>query len=122
MNGDRLTSSRFPYLPISLHIPGRYLEGRVQVEALLDTGFDGDVAVPGGLLGNGHPAEAFVRWTLADGSEVLAPAYRGYIYFGSMGPINVVVTVLGDEHLIGRRAITRFRVTLDHGRQVVMEP
>ena len=33
-----------------------------------------------------------------------------------------VVTILGDEPLIGRRLTDRFRVILDHGARVIVEP
>ncbi|GEM_PF-4457774 len=44
---QHLTSWRFPYLPISLHLrQTRIGEIIADMEALLDTGFDGDVIVP----------------------------------------------------------------------------
>src|SRR5262252_9663720 len=36
------------------------------VEALLDTGFDGDVIIPEGLMTNGKPPDSYLRFTLAD--------------------------------------------------------
>jgi hypothetical protein len=36
--------------------------------------------------------------------------------------VGVTVTVLGDLALIGQGALRRFRLTLDHGKQVVLEP
>jgi predicted aspartyl protease len=47
----RLVSEHFPYLPLRLEVRGR----TSAVEALLDTGFDGDVAVPPDLFANGEP-------------------------------------------------------------------
>ena len=41
MNGE-LTSSRFPYLPVRWQVRQQTYEA----EALLDTGFDGGIAVP----------------------------------------------------------------------------
>lgn len=120
---QRAVSSRFPYLPIHLQVRiNPTTDKEADLEALLDTGFDGDVVVPSNFHSNGHPPEAYLRWTLADGSQVEAPAFRGVLYIGEMGPISVVVTALGDEPMIGRKAITRFTVTLDHGQRVIVEP
>ena len=73
-----LESTRFPYLPLGLTLENR----SVQVEVLLDTGFDGDVAVPPGLVMNGEPPDDYLVWALADGSEVLAPAFLGRARLG----------------------------------------
>jgi len=45
----RLEKHRFPYLPVRLTVHDR----SANVEALLDTGFDGTVVVPAHLLTNG---------------------------------------------------------------------
>jgi hypothetical protein len=34
----------------------------------------------------------------------------------------VTVTVLGDQPLIGQSVFRRFKLTLDHGKQVILEP
>ncbi len=77
-----VTSSRFPYLPIR---PCIYVRGAADldfdIEALLDTGFDGGVAVPADLLA-GYPPAGYLPWSLADESEVLTPAYRGEVTTG----------------------------------------
>jgi hypothetical protein len=36
--------------------------------------------------------------------------------------VGVTVTVLGDVALIGQSIMRRFRLTLDHGKQVILEP
>ena len=113
----RLTSFHFPYLPLHLLVGRRSTD----VEALLDTGFDGDVAVPPEVLSGQSPNE-YVIWTLADGSPVLAPAFVATAQLGDLDPFPVLVTALGDEPLIGRGVSDRFKVTLDHGHQVVVEP
>ena len=93
-----LTSSHFPYLPIQIQAH----HWKKDVEALLDTGFDGDVVVPLGSLGNGEPPDAYLPWSLADGSEVLTAAYLGVAQAGHLGSFPAVVIVLGDDFLIGR--------------------
>jgi predicted aspartyl protease len=114
---QRVVSSRFPYLPLRVRV-GQRVE---DVEALLDTGFDGQVILPAGLLNSGDPPDYFQTWTLADGSEVVAPAFLGSAQVGTLPPFSVVVTVLGGEPLVGREVSDRFRITLDHGQQVIVE-
>jgi hypothetical protein len=36
--------------------------------------------------------------------------------------VGVTVTVLGDQALIGQSILKHFTLTLDHGKQVVLEP
>ena len=113
----RLTSSRFPYLPLQIEVRQR----REELEAFVDTGFDGDVAVPPNLITNGEPPDGYVPWRLADGSLIFAPAYLGAVRVGEMGTFPVVITAIGDEPLLGRGLTDRFKVTFDHGRQIILE-
>lgn len=110
-------SSHFPYVPISLEVHERIID---DLEALVDTGFDGHVIVPTGSLSNGHPPDGHLRWQLADGSTVLAPFYLGSVRIGALAPIPAVVTVLGDEPIIGRGVTNNFSATLDHGQRVLV--
>lgn len=112
------TSSRFPYLPLRVSVRQR----SEAVEALVDTGFDGDVSVPPETLTAGESPDGYSPWILADGSEVLAPAYDGTVQLGSLAPFPAIVIVLGDEPVAGRGVTDRFRVILDHGRQLIIEP
>ncbi len=68
-------SRRFPYLPRRIEAGAQ----RVEVEALIDTGFDGDVVLPvGGMAIAGAP-EFAETWMLAGGSENLCadvPRFR----------------------------------------------
>lgn len=95
---------------------------RFRIEALLDTGFDAAVIVPHYLIMNGTPPDGEFRLTLADGSALLAPYYRGTLQLGAMEPFGVDVLVLGDEPLIGLGAISRYYVGLDRGQRVIVEP
>lgn len=113
----RLESTRFPYLP--LHISTGHHSA--QVEALVDTGFDGDIALPANLLADGEQPDLYVAWTLADGSEVLAPAFVGTAQLGDFDPLPILVTTIGDEPLVGRGVTDRFAVTLDHGQRIIVE-
>lgn len=115
---QRLTSSRFPYVPL-------HLEVRQQthgVDALLDTGFDGDVALPPELVVAGQSPDGYLPCQLADGSEVLTPFYLGVVRVGDLGAFPIVIIALGDEPLVGRGVSDRFRIILDHGQQLIVEP
>lgn len=115
---QRVTSSRFPYLPIHLWVRQR----SDQVEALLDTGFDGDVALPPEAITDGDRPDGYLPWTLADGSEVLAPAYRSSAQVGTMPSFSAVIIALGEEPLVGRGVSDRFSIILDHGQRLIVEP
>ena len=115
---QRVLSSRFPYLPLLLSVRDR----SEQIEALLDTGFDGDIAVPRGFISDREPPDFHIPCTLADGSEVLVPAYLGEIHLGALGRFPIAIAALGDEPLVGRGVTDRFTVILDHGQQLIVEP
>lgn len=112
-----IISKRFPYIPLQVQVRQR----KEQIEALLDTGFDGDIAVPKDLLTNGDTPDGYLPWQLADGSEIIAPAYIGKAKVGDLKSIPVVVITLGDESLVGQGIIKHFTLTLDHGKRVIVE-
>lgn len=114
----RLVSRRFPYLPIHLAVH----QTGDDLDALLDTGFDGDVAVPYASVADGDPPDGYLSCRLADGSDVLSPFYVGTVKVGAMGSFSIVIVALGDEPLVGRGVSDRFKVTLDHGQQLIVEP
>jgi predicted aspartyl protease len=114
----RVLSSRFPYVPLEIRIGHQ----DVQVEARLDTGFDGDVALPRGAILSADPPDAYLPCALADGTEVLAPAYDGAVQIGRMPPIPALVIMLGGEPLVGRGISDHFTIILDHGQHLIVEP
>jgi hypothetical protein len=64
---------------------------------------------------------------MADGSEVLASIFLGTIRFPELDEdvaemVGVTITALGDQALIGQSVLRRFTLTLDHGKQVILEP
>jgi predicted aspartyl protease len=118
LDGQRLVSPRFPYLPLRFRIGNHVRE----VEAFLDTGFDGGVAIPAYLSPTDRSADGATRWELADASEVLAPYYVATVEFSELGTLPTVVTVLGDEPLVGRMVTDKFSIMLDHGTRVIVEP
>ncbi len=98
----KITSHNFPFIPIIISVRGRV----EKLEALIDTGFEGDVVVPKGLLTNGDPPDTLLPWQLADGKVVLAPVYAGKIKMGTIASFGVT---------------DRFKVIFDHGRKVIVE-
>ena len=91
--------------------------------ALIDTGFSGYLAVPERFYHDdlGLP-DSRVEWQLADGSTVEAPIYFGIVEIVGLPAVRAAITVLGDEYVLGRRVLDQFRVTLDHGQEVIVEP
>ena len=118
MNDQRVISTHFPYVPLHVAVRNR----AENVEALLDTGFDGDIVVPEAFAtGLGLP-DSRSRWQLADGSLVRAPIYLGSVRIGRTELSPVLVIALGDELLVSRNLIAHFTVILDHGHQLTFEP
>lgn len=116
MSAPPLVSTRFPYLPLTI----RVRTYTTTVLALLDTGFDGDIVLPPDLLPVGSTPDAYFRWMLADGTRIQAPTYDGAVELGGFKPFDVVISVLGDEPLVGRGVTDRFAITLDHGQRVIV--
>lgn len=114
---ERVISTRFPYLPLRLLIG----QTTRTLEVLLDTGFDGAVAVPLDWITDAGSPFDYISWTLADGSTVRAAAYFGLVQIGTLPSFSVLVTALGDEPLAGRGVSDRFSITLDHGQRVIIE-
>ena len=125
---NKLTSRRYPFLPLSIRVrvaKSKQLE--LDTQALIDTGFSGDIVVPATKELLQSTPGAYATWTMADGSEVLAPIFLGTIRFPELDEevaemVGVTITVLGDQALIGQSVLRRFTLTLDHGKQVILEP
>jgi predicted aspartyl protease len=124
----KLTSSKYPYLPLTIHVRVSSRKNiDLHTQALIDTGFSGDIVVPVTEELKQPTPDAYVTWSMADGSEVLAPIFLGRIRFPELDEdvaemVGVTVTVLGDQALIGQSVLRRFTLTLDHGKQVTLEP
>src|SRR5437764_6408030 len=114
------TSAHFPYIPVTVVLNKR----TETVEALLDTGFDGDLIIPEGLMTNGKPPDSYLRFTLADqATSVMAPAYLGLVRVADFesNEYATYISVLGTEAIIGRNLLRHFQITLDHGRKVSIQ-
>lgn len=115
----QVTSSDYPYLPVRVTIRGRSSEDL----ALIDTGFTGYLAIPATFFnGNlGLPDTRF-EWELADGSTIDTPIYFGLVEIVGLPAVRAAVAVLGDEYIVGRNVLDYYKLTLDHGQRVVVEP
>jgi predicted aspartyl protease len=92
------------------------------VEALLDTGFNGDVVVPNGFITTTAPPNIEYRARLADDTPRVLGLYYGYGQVGEFDRFPIAVAMTGREFLIGRGVSDRFRIILDHGQHVIVEP
>jgi predicted aspartyl protease len=105
-------------------VPIRIIVARqeLEMEALLDTGFDGWVAMPSSSIPVGIPPDSQSMWQMADGSQAWAQIYRGMMRIGDMEPFRGLITILGSEALLGREICDRFLITLDHGKRIIVRP
>ena len=61
-------------------------------------------------------------WRSGDGSIVEAGEFLGSLeIIGLDERIDARITALGEEFIIGRRVIDRYRLILDHGEKVIVE-
>jgi predicted aspartyl protease len=114
-----VTSSRVPYLPITVEIPA--LGVALALDALVDTGFTSDIVVPVGAVPDSTPVPGYVTVRLADDSELAIPAYPGTVRIGETVVAPVAVLVMGSEAIVGLGVSTRFRVIIDHDRTITFE-
>jgi predicted aspartyl protease len=93
----------------------------VDAEALFDTGFTGHVVLPPGVIPASAPPDSWLQYGLADGSVVTAPVYRADVSVGPFGPFRAVLTLLGNEAIVGRALMDRFTITLERGTRIIVE-
>ena len=116
-----LVSSRFPYIPLQVKITQQQ-EVVLDIEALVDTGFDGDLIIPRTIVAPGLRPDTHLTWRLADGFDIDVTAYLGEVELPGLEGIHpVLISVLGEEPIVGRGVTDHFALILDHGLQVVVE-
>jgi len=117
---ERAISLRVPYITIRIRILGGGPE--IETDALVDTGYDGHLILP--VIRLPDEVEPFTqRWLQsADGHLSRLPIYRGEVEIVGLPAILPCSTVIGgSEVLLGRKILDSFRVTFDHGREIVVE-
>ena len=116
-----IVSTRYPYLDVRVQI-GDWQE---EALALVDTGFSGNLVVPEDRITEelGLPYTR-TNWRVADGGVVSAPVYLGDVeVLGASSPTpSIHITFLGNQYILGRGILDRFRITLDHGQRIIVEP
>jgi predicted aspartyl protease len=111
-------SSHSPYIAVRIRIQDFILE----TEAFVDTGFDGGILLPPLRLLDLAPTNLLRTFTLGDGRAVPLPAYRGQLeVVGIATSIETIIAIGAPEILLGRQVLDHFRVTFDHGREVIVE-
>ena len=90
--------------------------------ALLDTGFDGYLAIPESLIAS-LPLPVHRRRVQTAGGQIFrVPVYlRAVELVDHPGPFDALILALGDEYLLGLAALNHFRVTFDHGQRLIVE-
>jgi predicted aspartyl protease len=118
-----VTSTNYPYLQVHVQVgpDRRSPHFEFDAEPLVDTGFDGGLAVPPGTIPGHVPLSGQLPWTLADGSDLTTDFYVGYVIIGHLRPVPTVIIALSGDTLLGRHVIDNFRLTFDHGSTILVE-
>jgi clan AA aspartic protease len=107
-------------LRVSLH-PDAHSRTPVELDAWIDTGFEGDLLVAESVL----VQHGFVRigeWTvdLADGQARNLPAYNGWIsWFGIRRAIVILASSADDVALLGTSLLASRRLLIDFPKRLV---
>ena len=95
--------------------------------ALLDTGFSDQLAVPTSALEDepalvGDP-DTWVNVRVADGRSIAVPLFDGTIELPNLSTVEgASIMVMGDQYIVGRGILDLYKVTLDHGQRLIIEP
>ena len=112
-----MTSPRYPSFPVRIELAGRVFEEN----AVLDTGFDGEVAVPVSRV-EGLETDEFERFAFPDGTVVEPGIFRGSVQLADLPPVPAEIVALGSEFIIGIQILIRYEIILDHGQRVIVNP
>ena len=116
-----VTSSRYPYLPVHVEIFTQQTKVfAFDIEPMVDTGFDGGLTVPRGIIPDSIQPFGTSDWKLADENEIQTSAYIARVTIGSLTAVATLVIVLGDDPLLGRDVIDHFSLHFDHGRRLTV--
>lgn len=116
MHGAVSADGREALLPLTLIPLGASVQEGIEVEAVVDTGFDGELTLPLGLIQRlGYPYAGFTSGTLADGSAVRLDYYEGRLLWHSGEERAVVVLTPGEagDPLVGMALLRGSRLTID---------
>ena len=88
---------------------------------LVDTGFGGGIAIPRDIGDLKNFPSIKQIWTLADGTNISVSVYVGYVQIGDLDPILTGIITLGEQPLIGRQVLSKFKVILDYGKKITLK-
>jgi len=95
----------------------------IETQALIDTGFEGDLALPRLRLPPDMPRSIRRSFRVGDGRVIYLASYPGTVEFVDVArTVPIAISIGTPEILIGRGVLNHFRVTFDHGREVMVEP
>ena len=113
-----VVSYSYPFLDLRISIKSF----RSNIPAYIDTGFDGYLIVPEYLVIELGEPDYVSEWELGDGSIVEAQDYLGTLEIvGLEENIEVRISAIGTEFILGRSIIDRYCVLFDHGGSVIIE-
>ena len=113
---------RYGHPRATLHLPGT--SGPMPVEFIVDTGFEGDLAVPGHLASRLAGAQVgFRRRMLADGLVIHCPFYEILLDWSDEPRITEVLALLGHP-LLGTALLEDYllQVEIGEGGEVLIDP
>jgi predicted aspartyl protease len=111
-------SQDYPYLRVRITLRSYQSE----TLAYIDTGFDGHLIMPTKLAQEVGKPDYISRWELGDGSLTEGADYVGDVEIvGLPDNIEARITAIGNEFILGRAIIDRYRLILDHGKSVQVE-
>jgi len=114
----RVVSQRYPYLEVAWRV--RHIERNDWAYA--DTGFEGALIVPDIYESLFGQEDVLSLVQTADGQGHQVAAFVGQVtIIGIHETIPARVLAFGNEFLLGRRVLDRYKVTFDRGQQVVVE-
>ncbi len=114
MLGAVSADGREPVLPLTLLPLGASVQEGIEIEAVVDTGFDGELTLPLGLIQRlGYPYAGFTRGTLADGSAVRFDYHEGRVLWHGGEERAVVVLAADGDPLVGMALLRGSRLTID---------
>lgn len=97
--------------------------GAEEVEAVIDTGFDGELTLPEGTIRRlGYPYAGSAGGTLADGGEVQFNYHEGRVLWHRQA-LSVVVIAAEGQPLVGMALLrgSRLQMDVEPGGEVVIE-
>jgi len=114
MFGSVAADGSEPLLPLTLlGGAGNGAGNREEVEAVIDTGFDGELTLPAATIrGLGYPYAGSAGGTLADGSEVQFDYYEGRVIWHENSRSVAVIAAEG-QPLVGMGMLRGNHLILD---------